>query len=145
LPLPRVQPTLGAKNGEQTLRTSHTEPPALELCTTTTSTTKQRTGLYYVSIGNYSQYYTPLTTPHLWDNSTILPTWHEQQRSILTAVKLALECVFCFGDPAVKAALVDPMADNVKAHRFYQKLGFQPQGERMFGPDKCLVDNTASS
>jgi aminoglycoside 6'-N-acetyltransferase len=69
-------------------------------------------------------------------------------------VKLALECVFCCGDPAVKAALVDPMADNVKAHRFYQKLGFQPQGERMFGPDKCLVhrltredyfDNTASS
>jgi hypothetical protein len=99
-PLPKVQPTLGAKNDEQTLRTPHTEP--LELGTTTTSssssttttssTAKQSTGLYNISIGNYSQYYSPLTTPNLWDNSTILPawlkeyfTWHEQQRSFLTA------------------------------------------------------------
>ena len=46
---------------------------------------------------------------------------------------------YCFSDPTVEAALVDPMASNPKAHRFYQKFGFVPEGIRYFGPDKCLV------
>ena len=46
---------------------------------------------------------------------------------------------YCFHNDTVTAVLVDPMADNHKAIRFYQKCGFQPVGVRYFGPDRCLV------
>jgi aminoglycoside 6'-N-acetyltransferase len=50
---------------------------------------------------------------------------------------------YCFGGGdenfAVTAVLVDPLADNEKAIRFYQKCGFRPVGIRFFGPDRCLV------
>ena len=45
----------------------------------------------------------------------------------------------CFADPAVHAVLVDPLASNVRAHRFYRRHGFAPLGERRFGPDLCRV------
>ena len=55
-------------------------------------------------------------------------------------MKQALDSDFIFGDPEVKAAIVDPMANNPKAHTFYQKIGFRPEENfRYFGPDKCLV------
>ena len=31
----------------------------------------------------------------------------------------------CFTDPLVTAVLVDPLASNTRAHRFYERLGFQ--------------------
>ena len=45
----------------------------------------------------------------------------------------------CFADPKVTAIVIDPLASNVDAHRFYQRLGFRPVERRMFGPDDCLV------
>lgn len=42
-------------------------------------------------------------------------------------------------DLVVEAVLVDPMATNLAAHRFYQRMGFKPIGLRWFGPDECLV------
>lgn len=45
----------------------------------------------------------------------------------------------CFADPAVKAVIIDPLASNTDAHRFYARLGFRPEGRRWFGPDDCLV------
>lgn len=45
----------------------------------------------------------------------------------------------CFADPSVGAVLVDPLARNSRAHRFYQRLGFRPVGRRTFGEDDCLV------
>lgn len=52
-------------------------------------------------------------------------------------MKLALER--CFADPAVSAVLIDPRADNVRAHRFYERLGFQFVERRWFGADECRV------
>jgi aminoglycoside 6'-N-acetyltransferase len=52
-------------------------------------------------------------------------------------MRLALER--CFADPSVTAVLVDPLAANVRAHRFYMRLGFVPVGHRRFGEDDCLV------
>ncbi len=52
-------------------------------------------------------------------------------------MRLALER--CFADPAVAAVLVDPLADNTRAHRFYRRLGFRAVGRRRFGRDDCLV------
>jgi aminoglycoside 6'-N-acetyltransferase len=45
----------------------------------------------------------------------------------------------CFADPLVTAVLIDPLANNTRAHRFYQRLGFQAVDRRQFGEDDCLV------
>jgi aminoglycoside 6'-N-acetyltransferase len=45
----------------------------------------------------------------------------------------------CFADPLVTAVLIDPLSTNVRAHRFYQRLGFQVVDRRQFGEDDCLV------
>lgn len=45
----------------------------------------------------------------------------------------------CFEDPTVSAVLVDPLADNVRAHRFYERLGFRFVERRRFGEDECFI------
>ena len=45
----------------------------------------------------------------------------------------------CFADPAVTAVLIDPLASNVRAHRFYERLGFRFVERRTFGGDDCFV------
>jgi aminoglycoside 6'-N-acetyltransferase len=46
----------------------------------------------------------------------------------------------CFADPAVTAIMIDPLASNLRAHAFYQRLGFKPEGVRIFlEEDECLV------
>lgn len=45
----------------------------------------------------------------------------------------------CFADPGVSAVLVDPLASNVRAHRFYERLGFRFVERRRFGADECFV------
>jgi aminoglycoside 6'-N-acetyltransferase len=55
-------------------------------------------------------------------------------------MRLAFE--LCFADPAVTAIIIDPLASNTRAHTFYQRLGFVPEGIRAFGEDDedvCLV------
>lgn len=45
----------------------------------------------------------------------------------------------CFAAPAVTAVLIDPLADNVRAQRFYARLGFRPIEHQSFGAENCLV------
>ncbi len=46
----------------------------------------------------------------------------------------------CFADPAVTAILIDPLAANTDAHRFYERLGFRFVEPRTFlGVDECFV------
>ncbi|MDZ4869799.1 MAG: GNAT family N-acetyltransferase [Alphaproteobacteria bacterium] len=46
----------------------------------------------------------------------------------------------CFADEAVTAVIIDPLASNTRAHKFYQRIGFKPIGRRLFnGEDDCLV------
>lgn len=45
----------------------------------------------------------------------------------------------CFSDTRVNAVLIDPLAANTRAHRFYERLGFVSVGPRKFGDDDCLV------
>jgi aminoglycoside 6'-N-acetyltransferase len=45
----------------------------------------------------------------------------------------------CFADPAVTAVLVDPLASSIRAHRFYERFGFQFIEYRRFGDDDCFV------
>jgi aminoglycoside 6'-N-acetyltransferase len=45
----------------------------------------------------------------------------------------------CFATPAVTAILIDPLESNIRARRFYERLGFRPLGPRRFGDDDCIV------
>lgn len=54
-----------------------------------------------------------------------------------TMMRLAL--ARCFTDPQVNAVLIDPLASNVRAQRFYQRFGFKFLEHRRFGDDDCSV------
>ena len=45
----------------------------------------------------------------------------------------------CFAVPEVNAVLIDPLADNTAAQRFYRRLGFEFVEARQFGADHCHV------
>lgn len=48
---------------------------------------------------------------------------------------------FCFAEPSVSAVVIDPLASNLRAHRFYRRLGFRALERRRLGTDAddCLV------
>lgn len=52
-------------------------------------------------------------------------------------MKLAIER--CFSDPKVDGILIDPLKSNTKAHRFYERLGFEFLEERTFAESVCYV------
>lgn len=45
----------------------------------------------------------------------------------------------CFAPAEVTAVLVDPLAENTGAQRFYESLGFRFVERRRFGDDDCCV------
>lgn len=46
----------------------------------------------------------------------------------------------CFADRQVKAIIIDPLASNEGAHRFYERLGFEKIDRRIFSSvDDCFV------
>jgi aminoglycoside 6'-N-acetyltransferase len=45
----------------------------------------------------------------------------------------------CFADPAVTEILIDPLATNTAAHRFYERLGFVFVGPRKLGDSDCFI------
>lgn len=44
-----------------------------------------------------------------------------------------------FADPSVESIIIDPLASNDRAHRFYERLGFRFIERRTFGEDDCFV------
>jgi aminoglycoside 6'-N-acetyltransferase len=44
----------------------------------------------------------------------------------------------CFADGA-DAIVIDPLASNLRAHRFYERLGFRVVERRAFGDSDCLI------
>ena len=52
-------------------------------------------------------------------------------------MRLALDR--CFADPRVTGIVIDPLASNERAHRFYRRMGFVAVGRRRFGRDECLI------
>ncbi|MCE7992900.1 MAG: acetyltransferase [Roseivirga sp.] len=45
----------------------------------------------------------------------------------------------CFTPPEVKKILIDPLASNTSAHRFYKRLGFTFVEKRSFDEAECFV------
>lgn len=50
---------------------------------------------------------------------------------------LALES--CFADPAVTAVIIDPLESNVRARKFYERIGFEFIENRQLGDDYCAI------
>jgi aminoglycoside 6'-N-acetyltransferase len=57
----------------------------------------------------------------------------------LGAEMMRLALARCFDDSEVSAVIIDPLAANVRARRFYERLGFVEVGPRRFGTDDCMV------
>ncbi|MBB5517528.1 GNAT family N-acetyltransferase [Amphiplicatus metriothermophilus] len=55
------------------------------------------------------------------------------------AQMMRLALARAFADPAVRAVIIDPLASNARAIRFYERIGFRPVERRRFGEDDCLV------
>lgn len=49
----------------------------------------------------------------------------------------------CFAAPDVNAIVIDPLTSNLRAHKFYQRIGFLPEGRRQFADSDCLVHRLA--
>lgn len=45
----------------------------------------------------------------------------------------------CFADEQVRAVIIDPLESNVRARRFYERLGFRFVERRRFERDDCIV------
>jgi aminoglycoside 6'-N-acetyltransferase len=54
-----------------------------------------------------------------------------------TMMELAIQR--CFKNPSVDGILIDPLKSNIKAHRFYERLGFEFVEERQFDESSCYV------
>lgn len=52
-------------------------------------------------------------------------------------MELAID--LCFEEEGVTSVIIDPLASNVRAIRFYERLGFQYVEQRQFGEDLCCV------
>ena len=85
----------------------------------------------------HSQYWGPTDPGHRAIDIWIGPAEWLGKGYGTQMMQLALD--FCFDDPSVHTVLIDPIKDNIRAHRFYQRCGFTPSGLRRFGNDLCLV------
>lgn len=52
---------------------------------------------------------------------------------------MALALKRCFHDPLVWRVLIDPYDSNTKAHRFYERIGYEYLDHRHFDDDYCKV------
>jgi aminoglycoside 6'-N-acetyltransferase len=84
---------------------------------------------------------------HYWgeieDGFRALDTWIGEAGDLgagLGTEMMRQALAMCFSDADVTEVLIDPLASNERAHRFYQRLGFRPVERRLFNDeDDCLV------
>jgi aminoglycoside 6'-N-acetyltransferase len=83
---------------------------------------------------------------HYWGdvppNKRAIDIWIGEERNLnrgyrTRMMQLAIER--CFANPDVTGILIDPLAANTAALRFYERLGFVFVEERMFHGDRCFV------
>lgn len=83
---------------------------------------------------------------HYWgeieDNLRALDIWIGEESDIgrgLGTLMMKAALARCFADAAVTAVVIDPLESNVRARKFYERLGFVAVGPRRFGGDDCMV------
>jgi aminoglycoside 6'-N-acetyltransferase len=83
---------------------------------------------------------------HYWgdvpDNLRAIDIWIGEKANLgkgYGTQMMQLALTRCFANVMVTAVLIDPLASNTRAHRFYERLGFQFVEHRQFGDDYCCV------
>ncbi|MEL7035306.1 MAG: GNAT family N-acetyltransferase [Cyanobacteria bacterium J06592_8] len=83
---------------------------------------------------------------HYWgdvpDNLRAIDIWIGEETDLgkgYGTQMMQLALARCFADPKVTAVLIDPLTSNTRAHRFYERLGFQFVEYRRFDQDDCCV------
>ncbi len=75
-------------------------------------------------------------------NKRAIDIWIGEERNLnkgygTKMMKLAIKR--CFGNESVDGILIDPLKSNIKAQRFYKRLGFEFIEEREFDGIFCVV------
>ena len=87
-----------------------------------------------------------LEESHYWgdvrDDLRAIDIWigsqHDLDRGYGT-VMMHLALQRCFDVEAVTAVIIDPLVSNMRARRFYERLGFRFIEYRTFGDDDCAI------
>lgn len=87
-----------------------------------------------------------LEETHYWGdvepNKRSIDIWIGEENNLnkgygTTMMELAIQS--CFQNPAIDGILIDPLKSNIKAHRFYERLGFEFIEERVFDETACYI------
>ena len=87
-----------------------------------------------------------LEETHYWGkvepNKRAIDIWIGEEDNLnkgygMKMMSLAIEK--CFADKSVDGILIDPLKSNIKAQRFYERLGFEFVEEREFDGTLCMV------
>jgi len=83
---------------------------------------------------------------HYWGdiapNKRAIDIWIGEERNLnkgygTAMMKLAIKK--CFLQPGVDGILIDPLKSNTKAHKFYERIGFEFVQEQVFNETACFV------
>lgn len=87
-----------------------------------------------------------LEETHYWEdvepNKRAIDIWIGEESNLnkgYGTIMMELAILRCFQNPSIDGILIDPLKSNTKAHRFYERLGFEFVEERAFGEDACYV------
>jgi aminoglycoside 6'-N-acetyltransferase len=83
---------------------------------------------------------------HYWgdvaDNLRAIDIWIGEEEDLgkgYGTIMMTLALNSCFAEENVASVIIDPLASNTKAIRFYERIGFQYVAHRYFGEDLCCV------
>ena len=87
-----------------------------------------------------------LEESHYWGevekNKRAIDIWIGEETDLnkgYGTVMMELAIQRCFHNQEVDGILIDPLKSNTKAHRFYERLGFEFVCERQFDESDCFV------
>ncbi|MBM1107045.1 GNAT family N-acetyltransferase [Aurantibacter crassamenti] len=75
-------------------------------------------------------------------NKRAIDIWIGEERNLnkgYGTVMMKLAIKKCFDNSMIDGILIDPLKTNVKAHRFYERLGFEFIEERLFNQTACYI------
>ncbi len=87
-----------------------------------------------------------LEETHYWGavarNKRAIDIWIGEEENLnkgygTEMMSLAIER--CFKDPDIDGILIDPLKSNTKAHRFYERIGFEFIEQRIFDDVLCYI------
>lgn len=89
-----------------------------------------------------SHYWGDEVAPGVWAIDIWIGSPHDRGRGLGTAM-MVQALARCFDEHRASEVLIDPLASNEGAIRFYERLGFEFVEERHFGDDHCRVHRFA--